>query len=74
MRSTCKWVLLFGPDGWQRSDESHQWQVAKTLLCLKENQVVIPFCLISSMFFFPSSDYVTRQYCNMLLSEYNEKL
>ena len=66
--------VIIWPRWRQRSDESHQWQVAKTLLCLKENQVVIPFCLISSMFFFPSSDYVTRQYCNMLLSEYNEKL
>ena len=35
-RGACKWVLLFGPDGWQRSYGSHQWQVAKTLLFLKE--------------------------------------
>ena len=33
-----------------------------------------PFCLMSFMFPFPSSDYVTRHDCNMLLLVCNEKV
>ena len=45
-RGASKWVLPFGPDGWQGPTRSHQWKMAKTLLCLKKKKkgyVVIPF-------------------------------
>ena len=34
IKETPKWVLSSSPDGWQGPNGSHQWEVAKALLCL----------------------------------------
>ena len=54
-KGTSKWVLPSSLDGWQGPDGSHQWEVAKGLLCLRKEKrgyVVIAFVQRVLCFFF----------------------